>query len=107
MQQIDFRPDYQRGLKILLKALGVEQPLAASTLAASVGSTTALEGQDKQVVEQAHLPEEEHQKAAEKARLGQEHNRLEQIRLAEERKKPRSKRDWKSNARLQRNRLGC
>ncbi len=48
IQHIDFRTDYARGLKALLKTLGVEQPAASAPAAspvAKVGSTTVSDAQ--------------------------------------------------------------
>ena len=111
VQHIDFRNDYDRGLKVVLKDLGVEQAMAASAAAVpatpkearpALTDTTVrrltehwereldrrlaaerarLEEERKQAAEQARLEEEKRQAAAEKARL--EHEERERQAAAE------------------------
>ena len=103
LQHIDFRTDYARGLKLLLKALGVDQPMAAAAVAAPTspkGSQPAASesGVRRMVAEQVEMElqrrlaaeqarqEEERQQAAGKARLEEEQRQAaEQARLEEER----------------------
>jgi photosystem II stability/assembly factor-like uncharacterized protein len=112
LQHIDFRADYARGLKALLRALGVEPPAVASAAAAAgppaesnldvvqADETATAAGQKppkedkrpgrgpwmtREEIEQARLAKE--RKLAEEARLEQERKAAaEQARLAEERK---------------------
>jgi DNA polymerase III gamma/tau subunit len=75
IQHIDFRTDYARGLKALLKTLGVEQPAAASAAAATaapVESQPVVSDAERWDTAEQKQPEEEHKPAAEKSRLEQE-----------------------------------
>jgi WD40 repeat protein len=63
-QYIDFRTDYARGLKVLLKTLGVEQHAAAEG--------PRLEEERKRAAERARLEEERKQAEAKQARLERE-----------------------------------
>jgi TPR repeat protein len=75
IQNIDFRADYARGLKALLKVLGVEQQMAASVAAApavSKGSATIVSVGEEQRHAEAHALLEQ---ASEKARLELEQER--------------------------------
>jgi TIR domain len=89
VQFIDFRADYPRGLKGLLKALGVvqaPQPVAPVPAPIERPPEVAANEERKRAAEQAML-EEERKQAAERARL-EEERRLaaEQARLEEERR---------------------
>ena len=106
LQHIDFRADYARGLKALLRTLGVEQQaVAASGAAVSVvpkesqpdvsdvdernraAERAWLEEERKQAIEQAQLKEQSGL-VAEQARVEQEKRRAaEQARLEDERRK--------------------
>jgi hypothetical protein len=98
-QHIDFRTNYERGLKALQKALGAGRTsIAEPTSLNGQESRAVYEGQQgverarldeerKQAAEQARLDEERKQ-AAEQARLDEERKRTaEQARLDEERKR--------------------
>ena len=112
-QRVDFRTDYARGLKALLRALGAEQPLAsvapappAATpaqpeISAAVAPQRATEQQrlaeEGRIAEQEQLEderkraeqgrlEEERRRAAEQAQLDEERKRAEQSRLEQERR---------------------
>jgi len=81
-QYVDFRTDYDRGLRTLLRTLGVEQQAVAASGAAvsAVPKDTAADVSDaderERAAEQQRLEQEEKQ-AAEQARLKeQEHERL-------------------------------
>ena len=91
IQHIDFRTDYARGLKALLKTLGAEQQAAAENarleqeerkwlvIAGEVQAEKArLEEERKQAAEQARLEEERKLAAAEEARFKNISARLEQ-----------------------------
>jgi TIR domain len=105
VEHIDFRNDYDRGLKVLLKDLGVEQAMAASATAAPATpkeahlalTDTTVRRIDEQVklevarlvaAEKARLEQEERERqaAAEKARLEEEQRRsaAEKARLEQE-----------------------
>src|SRR5271166_6090633 len=75
IQHIDFRTDYARGLKALLKALGVEQQAGASAAAATAAAVenqpSVFDAERGSAAEQEQ-PEEEHKPVAEKSRLEQE-----------------------------------
>lgn len=74
-QYVDFRNDYARGLKVMLKTLGVEQQAAVSVAAAAVPEER--QPVVSNAVEQARLEEGRKQAAVEKARLErQERERL-------------------------------
>src|SRR5271166_3627284 len=87
-QYVDFRTDYARGIKVLLKTLGVDQRMAASAAAIAAAketSTGVSDEEERQRAEARALMEQ----AAEKARLELEQERkqtAEQSRLEEERK---------------------
>jgi TIR domain/Putative adhesin len=109
-QYVDFRTDYVRGLKVMLKTLGVEQQMAASVaataapaesqrVASGAAEQARLEEERNRAADQARLEEtrrlaaeqarveEEHKQAAEQARLEQERRQAaEQARLEQERK---------------------
>ena len=93
LQHIDFRADYARGLKALLRTLGVEpQAVAADGVKVSaVPKESQPDVSDvderKRAAERARL-EEERKQAAEQARVEQEHRRAaEDAQLEEERRK--------------------
>lgn len=80
-QYVDFRTDYARGIKVMLKTLGVEQQTAVG---AAAGSVAPVESQPvaPDVAEQVRL-EEERKQAAEQARLEERRKQEEQARLHE------------------------
>ena len=90
VQFIDFRSDYARGLKALLKTLGVvevPQPIAPAPAPAPERQADVADAEErKRAADQARL-EQERKQAAERARL-EEERRLaaEQARLEEERR---------------------
>ncbi len=71
LQQIDFRADYARGLKILLRAIGVEQPVLSPPAAASAAIAEQLVAvvDAQRAAEQARTDEEERKSADLAARL--------------------------------------
>src|SRR5271165_6107762 len=87
IQHIDFRTDYARGLKALLKTLGVEQPAAASAAAVSASKESSSAVSDAQA-------------AAEKARLEEQERepfgRCLDARLEEEREASQARREEES-----------
>jgi TIR domain/Photosynthesis system II assembly factor YCF48 len=91
LQHLDFRTDYARGLKALLKTLGIEQQAAAAGGAAvsaepkeSQPEVSGVE-EGRHVAERARL-EEERKQAEERARLEEEGKQAtEQVRVAQER----------------------
>jgi TIR domain len=105
LQHIDFRTDYARGLKVLLRTLDVEQQAVAAGGAAVSGvpkegqpdvpdldereraaEHAPLEQERKRAAEQARV-EEQRKQAAEQARLGEERQEAaRQAQLEEERK---------------------
>ncbi len=91
LQHIDFRTDHARGLKALLKVLGVDQPMPASTAAAPAPTKEAHPaatdtGVRRLVAEQVEL-ELQRRQAAEPARREEGRKQAaEQARLEEERK---------------------
>ena len=105
--QIDFRTDYSRGLRTLLKALGVEQPAAAGGGAAvsAMQKDTAADvpdaGERERAAEQQRLEQEEKQ-GAEQARLrGQERERLATEERARQQKLEAERQAAAEQARLQ------
>ena len=81
-QYVDFRTDYDRGLKTLLRTLGVEQQAVAAAGAAvsAVPKDTAADVSDaderKRAAEQQRLEQEEKQAAEQARREEQERERL-------------------------------
>ena len=92
LQQIDFRSDYARGLKAVIKALGMEQSPPVALAPPEVpreNQPVVLNAEErKQVAARARL-EEENRRAAEPERLEQEHRQLEeQVELQQQSNKP-------------------
>jgi TPR repeat protein len=101
--QVDFRSDYARGLKLLIKVLGIDQPLqSASTSLSPLAQQGVLKafglnqpgqpappapdsGVRKLVAEQVEL-ELQRRQAAERVRLEEERQAAEKARLEEEQK---------------------
>jgi len=109
-QYADFRTDFDHGLKVLLKTLGVGQPVAFSATASSTvlgegGGTIANADDHSLAAEQARLLEEERARAEEARKaLAEKEQRereplvaAEQARLAEE-KRAREERERKAAA---------
>jgi hypothetical protein len=74
-QHIDFRTDHARGLKVLLKALGVEQRAAAAPAVLPESPATVAADEGEQVTELARL-EADRRLAAERAALEAERRQL-------------------------------
>ena len=97
LQHVDFRPDYGRALRILLRALGVgeaaQAPVAAAPQPQEVEQAQRLEEERKLAAEQAEL-EAARQIASEKAR----HEQQEQERKEAEAEKARREQERRAQA---------
>jgi TPR repeat protein len=110
IQHIDFRNDYESGLKVLLKALGVERPAAKSEGATRAGAATgqAVEPgtaererqmRESQEAEERHRQEELRRQAEKEAQAEVEGKRAaEQARLREEERKQQEAEERKRQA---------
>ncbi len=87
LQHIDFRPDYERALKILVRALGVGQAQAAALASAiSAAESAASTAEAEERARQQKL-EEDRRRAAEEARLEEARElAAEKTRMEEERR---------------------
>ncbi|HME57732.1 MAG TPA: TIR domain-containing protein [Terracidiphilus sp.] len=93
LQHIDFRTDYARGLKALLKVLGVDQPpqpvapaQPEATEATKAGQPAVLDGFERQLTAEHERILNERRVAVEQAVAEVERRAAEQARLEEERK---------------------